>query len=145
MAIRKSISMLSNTGTNWSLIGEPIRGNSYYGYSDGLVTIQVIFQNLVGGFGIQGTLSLDPQPEDWFWVKLNPSGDMDTPYLTFPVNELAPTGNNGGDTGSIAVTFLGNFVFLRAVLTRDYIQPADINTVWNSWQWGQVDSVLLSL
>lgn len=145
MAIRKSVRMLSNTGTKWNIIGEPVRGNSYYSYSDGLVTIQVIYQNLVGGFGIQGTLSLDPQPEDWFWIKMNPNGEVNTPYLIYPLDMLAPTGANGGDTGSMAITFLGNFVYLRAVLTRDYIQPADINTTWDSWQYGQIDTVLLSL
>lgn len=145
MAIRKSVSMMSSTGTKWNVIGEPIRGNAYYGYTDGIATIQVIYQNLVGGFGIQGTLSTDPAPEDWFWIKLNPNGDVHTPFIPFPIEPLDPTGTNGGDTGSMAVTFIGNFVFLRAVLSRDYIQPADINTQWNSWQYGQIDQVLLSL
>ena len=136
---------MTNTGTNWNLVGEPIRADAYYGYTDAIMTIQVIYQNLVGGFGIQGTLALDPKPEDWFWIKLNPRGDVNTPFMPFPVEPLAPTGANGGDTGSIAVTFIGNFVWLRAVLTRDYIQPVNIDTVWQNWQFGQIDSVLLSL
>ena len=145
MTIRKSISMLSNTGTEWSVIGEPIRSNAYYGYTTGVVTCQVILQNLVGGFGIQGTLALDPKPEDWFWIKLNPNGDVNTPFIPFPVDPYAPTGQNGGDTGSQAFTFIGNFVFLRAVLTRDYLQPSPVNVQWNSWQYGQVDKCLLSM
>jgi len=145
MAIRKSVLMLTNTGANWNVIGDPIRGDAYYGYTDGMHTVQIIYQNLVGGFGIQATLALDPQPEDWFWVKLNPNGNTTTPYLTFPDNPLAPTGANGGDTGSLAMTFIGNFVYLRAVLTRDYIQPGEISFDWQSWQYGQIDSVLLSL
>ena len=136
MAIRKSVYMLTNTGTKWNVIGEPIRADAYYGYTDGVMTVQVIFQNFVGGFGIQGTLALDPKPEDWFWIRLNPNGD---------VNTLAPTGANGGDTGSLATTFIGNFVYLRAVVSRDYIQPINIDTVWQNWQWGQIDSVLISL
>jgi hypothetical protein len=145
MAIRKSVTMMSNTGTKWNLVGEPIRGDAYYGYSDGIHTVQVIYQNFVGGFGIQATLALDPKPEDWFWIKLNPMGDINTPFITFPNDVYEPTGSNGGDTGSMAVTFLGNFVYLRAVLTRDYIQPINIDTVWQNWQFGQIDHVLLSL
>lgn len=145
MAIRKSVYMMTNTGTKWNVIGEPVRADAYYGYTDGIHTVQVIYQNLVGGFGLQGTLALDPKPEDWFWIKLNPNGDVNTPFIAFPLEQLEPTGANGGDTGSMATTFLGNFVYIRAVLTRDYIQPVNIDTAWQNWQWGQIDSVLLSL
>ena len=145
MAIRKSVYMMTNTGTKWNVFGEPIRADAYYGYTDGIHTAQVIYQNFVGGFGIQGTLALDPKPEDWFWIKLNLWGDINTPFMTFPMDPMAPTGANGGDTGSVAATFIGNFVYLRAVLTRDYIQPVNVNTAWENWQWGQIDSVLLSL
>ena len=137
---------MSHTGTKWNVIGDPIRAGSYYGYSNAVHTVQIIFQDFIGGFGLQGTLSTDPQPEDWFWIKLNPNGDMYTPYLTFPEDVLAPTGADGGDTGSMATTFIGNFVFLRAVVVRDYLQPAPINNIaWDSWQHGQIDLVLLSL
>ena len=137
--------MMSHTGTQWNVIGQPIRGDAYYGYTDGIHTVQIIYQNFVGGFGIQGTLALNPEPEDWFWIKMNPNGDTYTPYITFPDNQLAPTGANGGDTGSIASTFIGNFVFLRAVVTRDYLLPAPINPIWDTWTYGQIDQVLLSL
>jgi hypothetical protein len=147
MAIRKSVLMLTNTGTKWNVIGEPVRADAYYGYTDGIHTVQVIYQNFVGGFGIQGTLALNPAPEDWFWIKLNPNGDVNTPFIPFPIEPLQPTGQNGGDTGSMATTFVGNFVFLRAVLSRDYIQPPipPSQAQWETWQWGQIDKVLLSL
>ena len=143
MAIRKSVLMMTNTGTQWDVIGEPVRGNAYYGYTDGIHTVQVVYQNLVGGFGIQATLALDPKPEDWFWVKI---GNCCNQYIMFPEDPLAPTGSNGGDTGCQAFTFLGNFVFVRAVLTREYIMPPPLNTaMWDTWQYGAVDRVLLSL
>jgi hypothetical protein len=145
MAIRKSITMMTNTGTQWNVIGEPVRGNAYYGYTNGVHTVQVIYQNLVGGFGLQATLALDPNPEDWFWIRLNPNGDVYTPFIPFPNDPYTPTGANGGDTGSLATTFVGNFVFLRAVLTRDYLQPSPVDVQWNAWQYGQLDRVLLSL
>lgn len=147
MTIRKSVQMMTSTGTKWNVIGEPIRGDAYYGYTDGVCTIQWIYQNFVGGFGIQGTLALKPEETDWFWIKLNPNGDNNTPFITFPIDPYAPTGANGGDTGSMATTFIGNFVFLRAVVTREYIQPPPTlsQLQWSTWQWGAIDSVLLSL
>ena len=57
MAIRKSIYLMTNTGTKWNVIGEPVRANAYYGYTDGMMTVQVIYQNFVGGFGLQATLA----------------------------------------------------------------------------------------
>lgn len=145
MAIRKSVLMMTNTGTRWNVVGEPVRADAFYGYTDGLHTVQVIYQNFVGGFGLQGTLALNPGPEDWFWIKLDPNGGVNDPFMTYPVDPLTPTGANGGDTGSIATTFIGNFVFLRAVVSRDYLQPTSQNPSWNSWQYGQIDKVLLSL
>ena len=145
MAIRKSILMMSNTGTQWNVIGEKVRADAYYGYTDGLTTIQLVYQNFVGGFGIQGTLALDPQPEDWFWIKLNPTNSVESPFMVFPLNALAPVGANGGDTGSQAVSFIGNFVYLRAVVSRDFLQPVPMNPQWETWQYGQIDKVLLSL
>jgi hypothetical protein len=45
----------------------------------------------------------------------------------------------------MATTFVGNFVYLRAVLTRDYIVPTAGTPQWQTWQYGQIDKVLLSL
>jgi hypothetical protein len=147
MSIRKSVLCLSNTGTQWNKIGESIRGNAYYGYTSGIITIQNVFENFVGGFGIQGTLAVNPEPDDWFWININSYGELTTPFITYPVDPLAPTGANGGDTGSMAFTFVGNFVYLRAVITRDYIQPAPTlsQLQWSTWQWGAMDAVWLSL
>lgn len=143
--IRKSIQLLSSTGTNWEITGNSIPGNSYYGYSAGIHTVQVIYQNFVGGFGIQGTLSLNPTDTDWFWIQLNSASNTGTPYITFPINILAPTGKNGGDTGSAAFTFVGNFVYLRAMLVRSYIGPAPTEPAWQNWVHGQIDTALLSM
>lgn len=138
--------MLGNTGTKWDVIGEPIRGNAYSGYTNGLHSVQFIYQNFIGGLGIQGTLAINPSPEDWFWIKLNPNGDSNTPFLIFPNDPFEPTGRNGGDTGSLATTFIGNFVYLRAVVTRSYMQEKKPdNGQWQTWNFGQVDRVLLSL
>jgi hypothetical protein len=144
MALRKSVLMMTNTGTNWNLVGDSIRADAFYGYTDGLHTVQIIYSNFVGSFGIQGTLALNPQPEDWFWIRLNPNDNVNN-YINYPIDPLAPTGSNGGDTGSMAFSFIGNFTYLRAVLNRDSIQPTPVNPQWDTWTYGEIDKVLLSL
>lgn len=139
MGLRKSILMLSNTGNKRDVVGEPIRADAYYGYTDGLHSVQVIYQNFIGGFGIQGTLAFNPSPEDWFWMNLKGPTCNNYPYLIYPQNPLHPTGCDGGDTGTELFTFIGNFVFLRAVITREYIINPRTEFL------GQVDKVWLSL
>lgn len=149
---RKSITMLESTEKNLEVTGPKIRGDSYFGYTDGLHTVQVTYHNFTGGFGIQATLSLDPKEEDWFWVPLKGINDFDNlPVLTYPKDPLNPTGDSGnvssiqGDTGTEAFTFTGNFTYLRAVVTRNYIEPAPEQPTDGLWLYGQVDNVKICL
>lgn len=145
---------MTNTGNEFNVVGAKIKGDSFLGYTDGIHTIQVSYQQLTGGFGMQGTLSLDPKDEDWFWIHLVDSrGNCSQyPFIAYPKDPLAPTGSkdslmNGqvGDTGTEAFTFQGNFTFLRAVLTRDYISPPPMPEGDGRYHLGQVDRVLISL
>jgi hypothetical protein len=154
-ATRKSILMMTNTGNDFNKIGAPIRTDGWYGYTDGQHTVQVTYNNFTGGFGIQGTLALDPKDEDWFWIRLVDiyGNCSEYPFVVYPKCPLTPTGNNPyvnttkgqGDTGTEAFTFVGNFTFLRAVLTRDYIQPPPSPTIDGRYYLGQIDRVLLSI
>lgn len=120
--------MLKNTGKLYNVVGNKIQADSYFGMTDGLHTVQASFKNFTGGFGIQGTLSLNPTDSDWFWIELKQITDFDAmPFVTLPLNPLAPTGNAGtgvahvGDIREMAWTFSGNFTYLRAVVIRDYL------------------------
>lgn len=150
MSYKKSVVMMSNTGKNFNLVGEPVKTESYYGYSDGFQTVQVIYNNFTGGFGIQGTLSLTPSESDWFWVRLDPT-DREKKFIEYPKDPLNPTASpstnvpNVGDTGSDAFTFQGNFTFLRAVMTRDYITPTPVADINNDFLMGSIDRVLINL
>jgi len=153
-ATRKSVLILTNTGNEFNFTGEQVKADSWFGYTDGLHTIQVTYHNFTGGFGIQGTLALEPKPEDWFWIQLvDARGNCNKyPYLTYPKDELAPTGSpsagiqkSQGDSGTEAFTFVGNFTFLRAMLTRDYIEPIPMPETDGRFFLGQIDRVLLSL
>jgi len=139
---RKSVVMLSNTGRNHNIIGKPIRADGYYGRTDGIHTVQIIYSNFTGEFGLQGTLEVTPSEGDWFFINLNSFSAIQSPFVRFPENPADPTGDIG-DTGSRAFTFLGNFVFLRAVLNRDYIpEPSPTE---DTTGLGHIDRVLLSI
>lgn len=156
MSTRKSIIMMTNSGNEFNIIGENIKGDSFMGYSDGLHTVQFNFQNFTGGIGIQGTLALEPVEEDWFWIRLIDQRGNATqePFSVYPKDPLRPTGAPQqqssaltaiGDSGVDAFTFVGNFVYLRAMLTRDYIQPPPMPMPDGRWFLGQVDKVLISI
>lgn len=137
---------MSNTGRNHNLVGEAKRADGYYGRTDGIHTVQVVVNNFTGSFGIQGTLATEPTESDWFDINLNANWNVSSasPYVTYPVNPMAPTNVTGnGDDGTQAFTFVGNFVYLRAILDRSTIvEPSPLS---QTTELGHIDKVLLSM
>lgn len=143
--MRKPVVMLSNTDRQWEVVGARVRADGYFGSTDGIHTISVHYTNLKGGFKIQGTLSLDPSEDDWFDIQLNGSAcPAGSSYVEYPRDPYAATGPSGGDTGVDAFTFVGNFTYLRAILTRSYLGDTPPNNVALQ-TYGEIDRVLLSL
>lgn len=141
---RKSVLMMTNTGPDHNLVGEKIRADSYFGRTDGIHTVQVVVNDFTGSFGIQGTLATEPVEADWFDINLNANQNVSSasPKITFPTNPAMPSGQNG-DNATLAFTFVGNFVFLRAILDRSTIpEPPALGTTTDL---GQIDRVLLSM
>lgn len=133
MANRKSITILSDSADNFNLVGTDYRASGYYGHTDGVQTVQATFNNFTGGFAIQGTLALEPEPIDWFYLELPGVADFDNdPLLKFP-SDLSPTGY----TGTKMFNIRGSFTFLRAIVDRSYI-IYDSNA-----NYGQVQNVRL--
>ncbi len=141
---RKSILMMSNSGMNHNLTGDAIRADSYYGRTDGIHTVQVVYSNFTGDFGLQGTLTVEPTESDWFDINLNANRNVSSasPYVTFPQNVASPTGQTG-DTGTMAFTFVGNFTHLRAIVDRSTIPEP--NNLGGPYPYGMIDKVLLSM
>jgi len=109
---RKTTTLLPNTGVNLNVTGDPVPGDSYYGYTDGLHTVAIYGQNLSGRVRIQGTLSSSPTEDDWFDILI--SG---LPYKDY-----------SNYTGVEGFTFTANLVFLRATLDRTSLGITDPNT-----------------
>jgi|SRR6056300_1741886 len=134
-ANRRSVTIMGATGTEMNKYSDSVKGDSYYGYTDGLHTIQVTYNEFVGRLRIQATLSLDPVNEDWFDIipeitsgkRFNPAG-----YIQWNANAPA--------TKSEAYTFTGNYTYIRVYLDREHV--ADGETYDNSY--GQITRVILS-
>ena len=137
---RRSVTVLSATGTEMNKYSDDVKGDSYYGYTGGIHTMQVIYSNFVGRFHIQATLAVTPTDTDWFDVIVDSSTGLhagstawnDAGYVQF--NADSP-GNK-----SEAYTFKGNFTWIRAYMDRTYI--GDGTTYDNSY--GQISNIILS-
>jgi hypothetical protein len=143
---RKSVLMMSNTGQNHNLTGDKIRADGYFGRTDGIHTVMVVVANFTGSFGIQGTLATVPVEADWFDINVNVNQNVSSasPRVSFPVNPASPTNVGGnGDDSVLAFTFVGNFVYLRAILDRSTItEPSPLAATTNL---GVISKVLLSM
>lgn len=59
---------MSSTGEDFNVTSPEIQYDSYYGYTDGVGTLQVFYDDFVGRLRLQATLDLDPVDSDWFDV-----------------------------------------------------------------------------
>lgn len=134
-ANRRSVTIMSSSGDEMNKYSDNVKGDSYYGYTDGLHTLQVTYNQYIGRFRIQATLSLDPQDTDWFDIvptqttgrAFNTAG-----YIQF--NSDAPA------SGSEAYTFQGNYTYIRAFMDRTHVGDG----VTYDPFYGQVSRVILS-
>ena len=132
---RRSINMMESTGTTMNKYSTEVKGDAYYGYSDGYHTVQVIYNQFVGRLRIQASLSLTPTDSDWF--DLVPSSTKGTEF-----NSLGFVQFNSNDPAnrSEAYTFQGNFTFVRVYMDREHV--GDGSTYDASY--GQISKVVLS-
>ena len=79
---------------------DKVKGDGYYGFSDGVHTVQTRVTSLVGTIKIQGTLVKDPADTDFV--------DIVT------VNE---SDGSSAITNSFLNNFTGNFVWVRIAVT----------------------------
>ena len=99
-------------------------------------TVSISLSNFIGRVYIEGSLSIEPTEIDWFPIDLVANNE----YLQFPQDKNRPTGANGGDSGTVAYSFSGNYIWLRARVNRDYLIPYPMNDQFV----GQVEKVLLN-
>lgn len=123
------------TSEAWIVVGDKIRSDTFFGYTDGLQTVSMQYTEFDGIFRLQGTLSNNPTSDkDWFTII----------EKSYPVEPMAPTGERG-DTGIMGEQISGNFLYLRAVMDRhpedsEPDRQDEIDAVY-----GKINKVLVAL
>ncbi len=87
-------------GSSASFNGDKVKGDGYYGFSDGVHTVQTRVTSLVGTIKIQGSLKKDPASTDWVDVVTVNDSDGSTAI-----------------TNSFLNNFTGNFVWIRVAVS----------------------------
>lgn len=132
---RRSVALMSHTNDTMNLISTAVKGDSYYGFTDGFHTIMVTYNQFVGRFHLQATLSLEPSEDDWFDVipeETNGRRFNDKGYVQFNSNDPG--------LGSEAYSFRGNFTYVRVFMDRRHVADG----VTYDPFYGAIDRVILS-
>ena len=98
-------------GSSTSFNSDKVKGDGYYGFSDGVHTVQTRVTSFVGTLKIQGTLQKDPANTDWVDIDNIVIGDGSTAL-----------------TNSYFNNFTGNFVWIRVEVTE--FTAGTINSVY---------------
>lgn len=104
--------ILGDTTGQLNVTGDKYQGDGYFGFSDGDHTVGFYFTDFVGRVSIEATLVDDPTSDDWFPVIFE--GETNE-YLEY-------TAVSPGE-GLVVKNFNGNYVWVRAVVSRAYIFP----------------------
>jgi Collagen triple helix repeat (20 copies) len=117
-----SIVLLNTTSGQLNVTGDKQHGAGYNNSIGNSHTVSVSLNDFTGRVYIEGSLATDPQGGDWFPIPL-----VGLPYIQFPRDPAKPTSNHLGDTGTVAYSFSGNFIWLRARVDRTYLNPPPVN------------------
>jgi len=87
-------------GSSTSFNGDKVKGDGYYGFSDGVHTVQTRVTAFVGTLKIQGSLQKDPASTDWV-----------------DINDIVIGDGSTAITNSYFNNFTGNFVWIRVTVS----------------------------
>ena len=88
-------------GTATSFNSDDFKGDGYYGFSDGVHTVQTRVTGLIGTIKIQGTLQKTPASTDWVDIATVITSD-----------------GSSAITNSYFNNFTGNFVWIRIAVSE---------------------------
>jgi len=107
----------THTSGTQTLVGEKVKGDAYFGQTDGLHTIAVDLNGFIGKVVIQGSLEDNPGDNDWFDIQLSDGEfavDVSGKITSVSVESLVYT---TGENSKKSYNATGNFVWLRANIT----------------------------
>lgn len=110
-----------NTGTSTLVYeSDKLKGDGYFGGSDGLHTAFWSVSEFVGSIEIQGTLASEPVEADWSTINLSTPGGVyavDTTGLASAVG-VGITNYTTQTTAMKTYNFSGNFVWVRGRISN---------------------------
>ena len=115
-----TVTILSTSGFSGSttLTSEKVKGDAYFGQSDGLHTVVVNITGFTGTIKIQGSLETTPGDNDWFDIELGADDfAVDTSGLITKVAAESLI-YNVVETSKKSYNASGNFVWLRADISN---------------------------
>lgn len=116
-----SVNYPTNTATTALIYtSERIKGDGYFGNSDGLHTVFWSVTGFIGTIEVQGSLASAPAEADWVTVKLTQPGNqfyIDTTGLVTAAG-VDSTRYTSQTTASKSYNFTGNFVWIRGRISE---------------------------
>tara|TARA_Y200000002_G_scaffold322025_1_gene282438 strand:- start:796 stop:1194 length:399 start_codon:yes stop_codon:yes gene_type:complete len=120
----------SHSSGTQTLQSEKVKGDAYFGTTDGLHTVMVDLNGFIGTIKIQGSLEDTPSSTDWFDIDLSDGEftiDTTGKVTDVVLNNLA---YSSAETSTKGYNCTGNFVWLRADVsnwTAGTIQRIQLN------------------
>ena len=109
----------SHTSGTQTLKSEKVKGDAYFGTTDGLHTVMIDLAGFLGTIKIQGSLADDPSDTDWFDVQLNDGElNVDTTGKVTEIIVESITYFDIAETSIRVYNTTGNFVWLRANISN---------------------------
>ena len=101
-----------------TLQSDTVKGDGYYGMSDGLHTIMIDLNGFIGTIKIQGSLAQEPTETDWFMIELDRGAvSLDTTGKASALVETSLT-YISAETSIKSYNATGNFVWIRADMSE---------------------------
>ena len=97
-------------GSATSFNSDKVKGDGYYGFADGVHTVQTRVTSLIATVKIQATLATTPADTDWVDIETVVNGDGSTAI-----------------TQGYLTNFTGNYVWIRIAVTN--FTAGTINTI----------------
>ena len=98
---------------------DKVKGDAYFGTTDGLHTVMIDLAGFLGTIKIQGSLADDPSDTDWFDVQLNDGElNVDTTGKVTEIIVESITYFDIAETSIKVYNTTGNFVWLRANISN---------------------------
>lgn len=108
-----------NTGTTaLTFLSDKVKGDGYFGNSDGFHSVQIQTTNFIGKVELQGSLSIDPESTDWFSINLDSNRKyVDTTGL-LKEESVSYVSYSTATTTVVGYNFKGNFVWVRGKISN---------------------------